>query len=231
MTLDLAFRATEVLLALAFIQQSAEHIASQRRDRPLFVPRLLLCLPLLFGLQTVPALLGLALISLFQLNRFQGPYNGGSDKMSLLILWCLLGAKLAPSLFWQEVIFGYLAFQLTLSYFISGRVKLVNPEWRSGRALQDVFAFSAYPVSESLRGLAKRPKLLWVMSWLVIGFELIFPLALLHPATLIAALMIGASFHLANACLFGLNRFLWIWIAAYPALIWFQARVFGAIAF
>ena len=228
MTLDLALRTTEILLALAFLQQSAEHIATARRDRLWFIARMICCLPLLAGLQTTAALGALAAISLFQLHRFQGPYNGGSDRMSLLILWCLLAARIAPDLFWQEVIFGYLAFQLTLFYFISGKVKLVNPEWRSGRALQDVFAFSAYPVSESLRALAGRPRLLWVMSWLVIGFEVVFPLTLLNSSSLIAALVIGASFHLANACLFGLNRFLWIWIAAYPSLIWFQGRLLGA---
>jgi len=37
------------------------------------------------------------------------------------------------------------------------------------------------------------------------------------------ALAIGAAFHLANAFAFGLNRFLWAWLAAYPAL-WFWAR-------
>jgi hypothetical protein len=37
--------------------------------------------------------------------------------------------------------------------------------------------------------------------------------------------VVAAAFHLANACLFGLNRFLWIWLAAYPPLLWFQERV------
>ena len=91
MTLDAALRATEVLLALAFIQQSAEHIATTVKDRPLFLARILCCLVLIAGVQTVLALVGLALISLALLNRFQGPYNGGSDRMSVLILWCFWG--------------------------------------------------------------------------------------------------------------------------------------------
>lgn len=227
MMLEAALRATEILLALAFIQQSAEHLFTTKKDRLVFSLRIVCCLALLAGVQTIPALVGLAAISLVLLSRFQGPYNGGSDRMSVLILWCLLITKIVPSLFWQEVVFGYLAFQLTLSYFISGKVKLLNPEWRSGRALQDVFAFSAYPVSEGLRRLADLPTLLWVMSWLVIGFEVLFLLTLLHHKALIAALCIGSCFHLANACLFGLNRFLWIWIAAYPSLLWFQDRIFG----
>ena len=116
--------------------------------------------------------------------------------------------------------------QLTLSYFISGWVKLLNPDWRSGRALQDVFAFSAYPVSEGLRSLSHRPLWCWVMSWSVILFELLLPLSLIHQDLLIIALILAAGFHLSNVLFFGLNRFFWIWLAAYPSLLWFQQFIF-----
>ena len=120
-----------------------------------------------------------------------------------------------------------LVVQLVLSYFVSGWVKLVNPEWRRGEALCDVFRFSAYPVSEGLRRLADQPRFLFVMGWAVILFELAFPLSLLDPVALKLALLCAAGFHFSNACFFGLNRFFWIWLCAYPALIWFQDRIFG----
>jgi hypothetical protein len=48
--------------------------------------------------------------------------------------------------------------QLVLSYFISGWVKVVNGDWRSGAALRDVFLFSAYPVgATSAHGCAPAP--------------------------------------------------------------------------
>ncbi len=112
-----------------------------------------------------------------------------------------------------------------LSYFIAGWVKIVNPEWRSGAALRQVFAFSVYPVSESVRAWAKRPALLQRMSWAVMLLELMFPLAFFSKPALIVGLSLTALFHLANACLFGLNRFFWTWIAAYPAIIWLQTRI------
>lgn len=224
MSFETAQRATELLLALALIQHSAEHLIS--RDRNLFATRIGLCLLLLAGLQTQIALVGLCGLSLAMLHRFQGPYNGGSDRMAHLITWALAASYLAPSPILQQTAFAYLAAQLILSYVISGWVKLVNPDWRKGQALCDVFAFSAYPVSEGLRRLADRRALLRGGSWLVIGFEVAFPLALLTQPTLFAALFIGAGFHLANACLFGLNRFFWIWLAAYPSLIWLQDRLF-----
>jgi uncharacterized membrane protein (DUF485 family) len=223
-TLDLALRATEILLALALIQASAEHLAGPR-DRPVFALRLGAAAVLLSGLWTLPALLILAAISLWQLARFAGPYNGGSDRMSFLVLWCLLAAHLAPPGPWQELALGYLAAQLVLSYLVSGLVKLRNPDWRSGQALSEVFAYSAYPATENLRALARRKRLLWAGSWAVMLFEAAFPLALAAQPLLIAALILGAGFHLANAVLFGLNRFVWAWLAAYPSVLWLQERL------
>lgn len=226
MSLDVAIRFTELLLAIAFIQQSLEHVRSAKNEQRLFIPRLFLSIALLIGFETQWVCLALAIIGLFILKRFQGPYNGGSDRMSLLILYALCLAHFMPSARWQEYIFGYLALQCVLSYFVAGWVKIANPEWRSGRALEDVFRFSAYPVSEALRGWAQRPQILFIMSWAVIVFELAFPLTLLNQTTLIFGLAVAATFHLANALLFGFNRFFWIWLAAYPSIIWLQGRIF-----
>jgi hypothetical protein len=41
-------------------------------------------------------------------------------------------------------------------------------------------------------------------------FEILFPLAFIDATLLQIALCAAATFHLANACLFGMNRFLWI---------------------
>ncbi len=224
MNFDAMMRLTEVLLALVILQTAVEHWW-QGRDRAVFLARGLACLWLLTGWYSGLAVGGLWLTSLVLLHRFGGPYNGGADKMTLLITTCLGAAHLFPD--WQDLALAYLAVQLVLSYFVSGYVKLVNPDWRSGAALVDVFRFSAYPVSDQLRGWADHPRLLWLMSWSVIGFEVAFPLALLHPVALWLAMGIAATFHLANACLFGLNRFFWIWLCAYPSLIWFQDRIFG----
>ena len=226
MSFDLAIRLTEILLGLAFLQQSLEHLYTHRKDQWIFLPRLGLSLLLMLGFQTPLVCLGLVVLGLCMLKRFQGPYNGGSDRMSLLILCCLCLTHFMPTERLQEYVFGYLALQLVLSYFISGWVKVVNPQWRNGQALQDVFRFSTYPVSDALRQLVKWPRLLWLMSWAVMIFELTFPFTLFAQTTLIVGLIIATVFHFANACLFGLNRFFWIWLAAYPSLLWLQQRVF-----
>lgn len=225
MTLTDAVRLTQTLLALALIQQSLEHLVRFRNERWRFGARIVLCGLVVAGVASPWPIVGLAGLSLLILHRFQGPYNGGSDRMGLLALWCLTLAHLLPSRPLQELAFGYLGAQLTLSYFISGGVKIVNPDWRSGRALADVFQFSAYPVAESLRGWADRPRVLRAMSWAVMLFELAFPLTLLWRPALVAGLVVAGTFHLANACLFGLNRFFWTWLAVYPAILWLQGRL------
>jgi hypothetical protein len=226
MTLALAQRLTEVLLALALIQQGLEHLRRFRDERILFGARIGLCVLLILGVASPWPLVGLAGLSLLILWRFRGPYNGGSDRMGLLALWCLALSRVLPPPPLQELAFGYLGTQLMLSYFISGGVKIINLDWRSGRALADVFRFSAYPVAENLRRWAERPRVLLAMSWAVMLFELAFPLTLLSRPTLIAGLAVAALFHLANAWLFGLNRFFWTWLAVYPAILWLQGRVF-----
>jgi len=216
-------------MGFAFIMQSIEHLKSFNNERVLFSLRIIFSVLLVIGFQSVWALACLFLLALFILYRFQGPYNGGADRMGLLVLVCLCLAHFLPSRYWQEIAFGYLALQLMLSYFISGWVKIVNSDWRSGRALRDVFQFSTYPVSESLRGFADSPRLLFMVSWSVMLFELLFPLSLLSVESLVVALVMASCFHFANACIFGLNRFFWIWLAAYPSILWFQQRVIASL--
>lgn len=227
MTLADAQRLTEILLALAFIQQSLEHLSATPDMRVLFSMRILLSILLIAGLDPRVIELGLLIVGLLALYRYQGPYNGGSDRMGYLILVCLCLSRWAPSLKWQEMAIGYMAIQLTLSYAISGWVKVINRDWRNGVALADVFRFSVYPVSESFRVLHTKPRLMLVASWAVILLELLFPFALLNSYALYVALMFTAVFHLANAICFGLNRFVWVWLAAYPSLLWLQQRIFA----
>jgi hypothetical protein len=226
-TLDGALRATEILLGLAMVQQSAEHLTARRDERLIFAARGVLALILVSGAAPIWAGLGLLVLVGVTLAQFGGPYNGGSDRIGILTLICLTLAHILPDGAASEVAFGYLGLQVVLSYFLSGWVKIVNRDWRSGKALCDVFAFSAYPVSEGLRALARQPRLLFCGAWAVMVFELMFPLALFTPVTLMLALSIAVLFHLANAFLFGLNRFVWFWFATYPSLIWFQHRFIG----
>ena len=225
MTLDLAVRLTEIILGFAFLQQSLEFLRARGIEQKLAFLRVVLAVLLIAGVFPLLIAGALLMTSVLLIWRFRGPYNGGSDAMSVLVLLCVWLSHLAPSTLWQEIAVGYAVLQLILSYFQAGWVKLVNPEWRSGKALREVFGWSAYPVAHSLRHLSERKTLLWFASWCVIVAELLFPLAFFYQSTLIAALICAGCFHLANAVLFGLNRFVLAWISAYPLALWFQERL------
>lgn len=228
MSAEAAIRLTEILLAIAFLQKSVEHVFGLPDERLYFLPLAALSLLLLTGIESDLVCYALLVNALFILHRFQGPYNGGSDLLGYLILVCLCLAHAAPDPRWREYALAYLALQPILSYFKSGWSKAIHRDWWSGQALRDVFDFSAYPVSQAVRARFRDSALLAPMSWAVILFELAFPLALLHRDALVAALALAAAFHLANFLLFGFNRFVWIWVASYPAILWLQDRLVGA---
>ena len=229
MTFEAAQRLTEVLVALAVLQQAVEHLVVPARDRSWFVIQTVLALAVADGTAPVVSLGALLLVSAATVQHFRGPYNGGSDRMRLLVLSCLWLSHVARNPAWAHVALGYLAVQVVLSYTMAGWVKLANPDWRRGRALQDVFAFSVYPVSEDLRTWADAPRTLHAFSWMAITFELLFPLALVNTTALVVALCLALLFHVVNACTFGLNRFVWIWVAGYPCLLWFQRDMIALI--
>lgn len=225
MTFEAAQRLTEVLVALAVLQQALEHLVIPKRDRWWFVAQVLLALVVADGVAPVVSIGALLVASLAAIDHFRGPYNGGSDRMRVLVLACLWFSHVAPTPDWQRIALGYLAVQVVLSYVVAGYVKLANPAWRRGQALSDVFAFSAYPVSNQLRSWATATQPLHILSWVLMVFEVAFPLALAHHTVLIGALAAALLFHLGNAFVFGLNRFVWIWMSAYPSLLWFQQEL------
>lgn len=229
MTLDAAVRSSEALLAFALAQQSLEHLASHSRERWLFATRLLLAALLALGASPVVTEGALLITGLLALRRFDGPYNGGSDRMTLLLLSCLFVSHLVPEPRWREGVVGYAAVQVMLSYAMAGWVKLSERSWRNGEALRDMFRYSVYPVSEQVRGWAGHSRVMRALSSGIVLFESLFPLALLGAGTLRAALVAAAVFHVGNALALGLNRFLWVWVAAYPLLLWFQSRFVVAL--
>lgn len=152
--------------------------------------------------------------------RLGGSFNGGSDAMTALVVAACAARMVFPE---SEKItkfcIWYLALQIVLSYFVAGLVKVKNPDWRSGRALKDILFKSNYVVPTRVMTLVSKPTVSILACWGILLFECLFPLALmnLHFATVFVGL--AAVFHLANFYLLGLNRFVWAWVAAYPALL------------
>lgn len=229
MTLESAIRLTGLLIGFAFFLQSIEHLFRARDGRVFFAVRAVFSLWLISGILPTVAAAALFIMGVQGLRKFDGPYNGGSDRMGLLVLFAVLVAELGSVRIVKEAAFGYLAAQLVLSYVCAGFVKLRNPEWRDGRAMSRLFQFSFYPVSESLRAWGNNVSLMKLMAWSTLIFEILFPVFLVTPGSLALGLTLALAFHIANAFILGLNRFVWVWLAAFPSLLWFQAKILGAV--
>ncbi|HLI07182.1 MAG TPA: hypothetical protein VKV40_11495 [Ktedonobacteraceae bacterium] len=187
---------------------------------------ILLLVGSLFGI--LPALAAFLLTSgialtllLFALRSSYG--REGADQMFVIIF----SALALTYAFNTTVIFTaclwFLAIQSCLSYATAGIAKITSPIWRSGQALPAIMAtrgFGYYSFSVWLR---KHPRFTKVLTWGTMGLEMLFPLALLGPQWLtLVWLLCGFGFHISNAILMRLNRFIWAFAATYPA-IWYCA--------
>jgi len=139
--------------------------------------------------------------------RWRGTFNGGSDQMTLIVLIGLCAYLVDARA--ERIALAYVGAHLIVAFVIAGLAKLRNSEWRNGRALR-TFAADAGVTLSARRACA--------LSWATMGFELSVPFSLVHPRAALAVAAAGMAFHAVNAYLFGLNRFLLTWAAAYPAL-------------
>lgn len=160
--------------------------------------------------------------SLWLTVRSRGPVCGGSDAMFFQVQLGLLVASLG---YWAPILvrvgLGWIAAQSVLSYFIAGVAKARNAGWWNGQALQNLFRSDGpYVVFAPARRLASQRVLCALLGWGVLLLELVFPAVLILPLEgKVALVALAGLFHLFNALVLGLNRFVWAWVATYPALL------------
>jgi hypothetical protein len=188
-----------------------------------------LCAAVALALQgaSLPLIGFLFVGNLLILIRWRGAFNGGSDFMTLVVLTGLLisqvvGALGNVELGWQAG-FWYIAIQAVTSYFMSGAVKLLRREWRNGSAMT-IFLNGAIYGPLSAKHLLRNTWLALFGSWGFIVWEILFPLSLLDPRLAAVFCAVAALFHFLVFWFFGLNRFFWAWMCAFPAIIWCSAQ-------
>lgn len=155
---------------------------------------------------------------------YRGPFNGGSDAMTHILLLTLSVGVLFST---QSVLFRaallYLGLQTILSYFVAGVVKLRSPAWWKGLSLKFILVNSPYPIPSRVKKLFVEGPWSVIFSWGILIFEVAFPTVLLSFPAALVFLSVAFFFHLANAFVLGLNRFFWAWIAAFPAIFYLSA--------
>lgn len=154
-----------------------------------------------------------ALIQLLVCMRFRGIFNGGSDMMVFIIATGLIiGGKLGLI---------YIAIHTCYSYFKAGLVKIVQPSWQSGLAISQFLEISLFPNIRTLgQKLSHYPILTLVLSCFTLAFEVGIPLIFMGSTLVYYYFLSAMLFHAVVFIVFGLNRFFWIWLAAWPAVIY-----------
>jgi hypothetical protein len=157
--------------------------------------------------------------------RHRGAYNGGSDFMTAQVL----GATFAMRAFGSQpgavrVVLCYLGLQTVLSYWISGLYKVRHTSWRRGGALQKFLRDNRYGTPGSVLDLVRLPEAARAWVWLLLAFELLFPLSITSPRVALLFMGTGLLFHYAVFRVFGLNRFFWAWLAAYPSVYFLSVQ-------
>ena len=192
------------------------------------VLRLLACLALIFQGASLPLAAFLFLGTVAILIRWRGAFNGGSDFMTVVVLTGMVIATAFAA--FGEADFGwragliYIAIHSASSYFISGGVKLVNPDWRSGKALPLFLDGGVYgPLSPT--SIYWRKPVTVLCSWSFILWECMAPLVLLDVFAALLFCGAAAVFHFLVFWHFGLNRFVFAWASTFPALIYLAGQL------
>lgn len=178
----------------------------------------------LFLIPNILVIIILIFISLLIALRWRGTFNGGSDYMGLIILISLFIAYISNKPNFKLASVFYLCFQVSSSYFLAGFVKIKNKEWINGNSLKIFLSNTIYTNNKVIVTLLSNKKINIILSISMILWELTFPLALINSHFTIPMLSIGFVFHLFNAYVLGLNRFLIIWVATYPAVLFISQK-------
>lgn len=153
--------------------------------------------------------------------RFRGTFNGGSDMMTFVLLTGMIISYSTHNPKIQSLGLLYIAVHAVFSYFKAGYVKIKNKDWRSGKALPLFLEESLYPDIKRLALWLKHyPTATLILCWLVMAFELSSLTLPFLSNAFIFYFSIAVLFHFTIYLTFGLNRFFWLWMTAWPAIFY-----------
>ena len=145
----------------------------------------------------------------------------GSDRMHILVFLALCVCYSFTDPRARAIGLIFIALQSMLAYFVSGAVKAISTQWRTGKSILLVLCSDNYGAPRLGRWMAKHNSLCKVACWSVIAFEMSFSFfVFLGPIPTACVLLAGIFFHLSVAATMSLNGFVWSFPATYPA-IWF----------
>ncbi|MFE6165690.1 alpha/beta fold hydrolase, partial [Streptomyces sp. NPDC056486] len=158
--------------------------------------------------------------------------SDGADQVTTQVQAVTGLARLSDSPQVKDALMWYLAIQANMSYATSGWAKLAGTQWRDGSALPGVLRTRTYGSERAYRLTQRYPRTSKVTQHAVLAMECLFPVIYLAGGRLTRP-MLGAagSFHVANAFVMGLGRFMTAFPAMHPMVAYTTApRTLSVVA-
>ncbi|MTE19570.1 alpha/beta fold hydrolase [Streptomyces sp. TRM43335] len=158
--------------------------------------------------------------------------SDGSDQVATQVQAVTGLARLASSPQVKDALMWYLALQANMSYAASGWTKMAGTKWRDGSALPGVMRTRTYGFERAYRLTQRYPRASKVTQHAVLAMECLFPVVYLAGGRLTRPLIGAAgSFHVVNAFVMGLGRFMTAFPAMHPMIAYTAApRELPAVA-
>ncbi|SDJ80685.1 hypothetical protein [Natronorubrum texcoconense] len=113
----------------------------------------------------------------------------------------------------------FIATQGILGYFLAGVAKAIGKEWRTGEALEMVLSTKTWGDDRLYELIQSHAWLKRIVGGKIVLFEVLFPVVLfVDPQIVVAIFAIGIIFHVVNAVVMGINSFVIMFPATYPAI-------------
>lgn len=158
--------------------------------------------------------LGLSNAALYPRHRYG---TDGSDQVATMVQTAVGLARASRSPQIQDALMWYVALQSSLSYVISGWVKLLGRSWRDGSALGGVMRTRTYGHKKAWKLTQDYPVAARYVQHSVLALECLFPVVYLKGGALARPIITAAgTFHVANGFLMGLGRFVSSFISMHP---------------
>lgn len=156
---------------------------------------------------------------LFLLARINVGFDG-SDRMLTILLVGVVCIEAVPTPHARHAALWFVGAHGILAYAAGGLAKVRSPMWLSGEAVSGVLGTRSVG-HRALAGWAvSHPGATQAVARSTIALECALPvLAFAGPAGAVAMVVGGTAFHAATALAMGLNRFPWVFLATYPAIL------------
>lgn len=153
--------------------------------------------------------------------------DGGSNLLQLILFYLIFSNEkksIGFGRYISEKVVFLIQFQVAIMYLTTGVLKLVAPFWQNGVAIFYTLTSVEYSVPWVANFIWNSHPIIYVVpNYLVLLFQLTFPLSLINLRLKNWYLIIGVIFHLFIATVIGLPTFALQVVATYP--IFFDGKL------